>query len=168
MMSNHQIIEMTGAQRSVEPICCRTVSSAAVAGRRWLLSTSRHQVTLMKIYCIALLGALCFVSGCGDHSVSREREYNQQHAQENLDKFRRIFAQLDSAVQVGMAYSNAAAILKVQPGIMKRDDGTFDAHFTYMPLSLDYATYNWLTNGFALRVSNDIVISKDYSYSSKR
>jgi len=122
----------------------------------------------MKIHSIVLLGALCFVSGCGDHSVSQEREYNQQHAQENLDKFRQVFAQLDAAVQVGMTFSNAAAILKVQPGIMKRDDGTFDAHFTYMPRSLDYAKVNWLTNGFALRVSNEIVIRKDYSYTSLR
>lgn len=122
----------------------------------------------MKIHCIVLLGALSCCSGCGDHTVSREREYNQQHAQENLDKFRQIFAQLDAAVQVGMSYSNACAILQVQPGIRKRDDGTFDADFDYQPRSLDYATYNWLTNAFVLRVSNDIVIRKDYGYTSKR
>jgi hypothetical protein len=122
----------------------------------------------MKIYHVVLLGAWCFMAGCGKSVALKEKEYNQQHAQENLEQFKQTFAQLDAAVQPGMTFSNASAILKVPPLIMKHDDGTFDADFVYMPRSLDYATYSWLTNGFTLRVSNDIVIRKDYSYSSKR
>ncbi len=122
----------------------------------------------MKIDHIILLGALCSTAGCGKSPALKEKEYNQQHAQENLEQFKQAFAQLDTAVQTGMTFSNASAILKVPPVIMKHDDGTFDADFVYMPRALDYARYDWLTNGFTLHVSNDIVIHKGYSYSSKR
>jgi hypothetical protein len=65
-----------------------------------------------------------------------------------------------------MPFSNAAAILKIQTGIVKRDDGTFDAHFTYLPSFLEYANVDWLTNGFTLRVSNDSVTRKEYSFTT--
>jgi len=122
----------------------------------------------MKIYHHILLVALCIMTGCGKSDALKEKEYNQQHAQENLEQFRQMFAQLDEAVQVGITFSNASAILKVPPVIMKHDDATFSADFAYLPRSLDYARYDWLTNGFTLHVSNDIVIHKGYSYSSKR
>jgi hypothetical protein len=128
----------------------------------------RYQNTPMKIYHVVLLGTWCFIAGCGKSAAIKQQKYNQQHAQENLEQFKQAFAHLDMAVQAGMTFSNASAILKVPPVIMKHDDGTFEADFVYMPRSLDYATYNWLTNGFTLHVSNDIVIHKGYSYSSKR
>jgi len=146
----------------------RLGSIAEISGAGSLIRNVRHQNTLMKIYHLVLLGALCFIAGCGKSAALKEKEYNQQHAQENLEQFKQVFAQLDAAIQNGMTFSNASAILKVPPVIMKHDDGTFDAYFTYMPRALDYARYDWLTNGFTLRVSNDIVIRKDYSYSSKR
>ena len=122
----------------------------------------------MRIDRIFLFSTLCFVAGCGKSAALKEKEYNQQHAQENLEQFKQEFAQLDAAIQTGMTFSNASAILKLPPAIRKHDDGTFDAYFNYMPNALDYAKYDWLTNGFTLRVSNDIVVHKSYSYSSKR
>ena len=120
----------------------------------------------MKYPIMILLSAVCFLFGCGRHSVSQEREDNQKHAQENVEKFKQIFAQLDAAVQVGMPLTNAITILQVPPRIYTNDNGTVEAHFTYMPSMLDHATYRMLTNGFVLWASNGIVVRKDYGYSS--
>lgn len=122
----------------------------------------------IRIDHIILLGALLCIAGCGKSAALKEKEYNQQHASENLEQFKQTFAQLDAAIEAGMTFSNASAILEIPPVIMNHGDGTFDAYFSYMPRSLDYARYDWLTNGFALHVSNDIVVRKDYSYSSKK
>jgi hypothetical protein len=121
----------------------------------------------MTKYTIILLSVLFLVSGCGKHSISQERAYNPQPAQESLDKFRQTFAQLDARVQTGISYSNACAMIQIQPVVRKRDNGTFDAYFIFATPPLAYTTYSWLTNGFYLRVSNDIVFYKGYSYSSK-
>jgi len=121
----------------------------------------------MKNYTIILLAVLLLVSSCGKQSVNQERAYNPQSAQASLDKFRQTYAQLDAAVQTGMAYSNACAILKIQPIVRKRDNGTFDAYFMFATPPLAFTTYSWLTNGFYLRVSNDIVFYKGYSYSGR-
>ena len=114
-----------------------------------------------------LFAAWSLTSGCDKGGISQEWAYNPQSAQESLDQFTQTFAHLDAAVQTGMAYSNACAILKIQPVVLKRDNGTFDAYFVFATPPLAYTTYSWLTNGFYLRVSNGIVFHKGYSYSSK-
>jgi hypothetical protein len=121
----------------------------------------------MTNYAIILLTIALLASGCGKHGVNQESTYNPQPAQETLDKFTKTFAQLDAAVQTGMVYSNACAVLKIQPVVRKRDNGTFDAYFIFATPPLAYTTYSWLTNGFYLRVSNGIVFYKGYSYSGK-
>ena len=90
----------------------------------------------------------------------------RQHEQEAVEKFRKIFAQLDAAVPVGITFPNAVAVLGKDFIAMTNDSGSFSAYFTYEPRS----TYpvDWLTNGFTLLVSNNIVVRKGYSYTSSR
>ena len=90
----------------------------------------------------------------------------RQHEQESIEKFRQVFARLDAAIPMGISFSNAVTILGSNFIGITNDDGSFSADFIYEPRT----TYpvGWLTNGFTLLVSNDIVVRKGYSYTSSR
>jgi hypothetical protein len=89
-----------------------------------------------------------------------------RHEQNVIEKFRQSFARIDAKVQTGMTFSNTVAILGSQFAAITNNNGSFSAYFVYMPRT----TYppKWLTNGFSLLVSNNIVVRKDYSYTSSR
>ena len=89
-----------------------------------------------------------------------------QQVQDDIEKFRQAFARLDSAVQTGMVFSNAVSILGRPSNTITNSDGTVVAFFDYMPRALEYAKVDWLTNGFELLLSNNIVVWKGYSFTS--
>ena len=89
-------------------------------------------------------------------------------ANEGIEKFRKAFAQVDSAVEVGSAYSRAVAILGQPITTFTNDNGLIQVHFSYTPKAMGHVAVDWLTNGFTLLVSNDIIVRKGYSYTSSR
>jgi len=91
-----------------------------------------------------------------------------QQAQENINKFQTVFAQLDASVPVGSTFSNAVAVLGAPITIITNDDGSLVAFFDYRPRAEGLIKIDWLTNGFTLLLSNNIVIHKGYSYTSSR
>jgi hypothetical protein len=112
-------------------------------------------------------GTACFVSLFGSVLASGTPDIvtkEQQQSQDDLKKFRQAFAEVDASIQVGMAFSNAVAILRIPPFISTNGDGTTDAHYTFMPRDLEYARNISLTNGIILRVSKGVVIRKTYAY----
>ena len=96
--------------------------------------------------------------------VSKHRE----QAQASLGKFRAEFARVDSAVTLGSTFSNALALLGEPIATFTNSDGSMEAHFSYLPAAIGQVSIDWLTNGFTLLVSNNVVVRKGYSYTSSR
>jgi hypothetical protein len=90
----------------------------------------------------------------------------QVHAQAGLKRFEQAFAQADSAVAVGSRYSHALGILGTPIFSSTNSEGLIEAVFSYHPREMLLTRINWITNGFTLVVSNDVVIRKGYSYAS--
>jgi hypothetical protein len=88
----------------------------------------------------------------------------RRHEQDDADmeKFRAWFAHLDAAVTVGNTFSNVVSVLGDQYVAFTNSDGSFSAYFQWMPRSMP--PRRMATNGFSLKVSNDIVVWKDYSF----
>ncbi len=93
--------------------------------------------------------------------VTVQNQETQQQTQEYLEKFKRAFALLDSTIHVGMTFSNAARILRIEPFTRTNDDGTIDAYYTFLTDPRRIRKYDSLTNGITLHISNSIVIGKD-------
>lgn len=89
-------------------------------------------------------------------------------AQQGIEKFRQSFAQADAAVQVGNTFSSAVAVLGKPMSVDTNGNGTIEAYFSYTPREVGRIEIDWLTNGFTLRVSNNIIVRKGYSYMSSR
>ena len=110
-----------------------------------------------------------FVRQNGGQGRARHRRQTPGASPGNsLDRFKAAFAQADSAVPVGSTFSNAVAILGPPITSFTNDSGFVDAVFSYMPAALGQISIEWLTNGFTLLVSNNVIIRKDYSYTSSR
>ena len=102
-----------------------------------------------------------------DHGVEGLVVTSEQvHAQAGLKRFEQAFAQADSAVAVGSRYSHALGILGTPIFSSTNSEGLIEAVFGYNPREMLLTRINWITNGFTLVVSNDVVIRKGYSYAS--
>lgn len=76
-------------------------------------------------------------------------------------KFIRDFADADAAVKVGSKFPNVVSVLGDQYMADTNADGSFDVYYVFMPCAKSPNT--WLTNGFHLKISNGVVVWKDYS-----
>jgi hypothetical protein len=92
----------------------------------------------------------------------------RKQAETALEEFKRDFAKLDAAVQVGIQFTNALAVLGEPMFTRTNKDGTVSADLSYEPRERGRIPIKWLTNGITLMVSNGIVVQKRYSYTSSQ
>ena len=128
----------------------------------WVVTYAPRSKTYGTAFYVTFLGKML---ARGTPSLVAEQH---QQAQENINKFQTVFAQLDASVPVGSTFSNAVAVLGAPITIITNDDGSLVAFFDYRPRAEGLIKIDWLTNGFTLLLSNNIVIHKGYSYTSSR
>jgi hypothetical protein len=89
----------------------------------------------------------------------------RKKAEGDIEEFRRHFALLDAAVNVGDNFSNVVAVLGPPRVAPVKGGGLFVADYDYEhPLSGPVGRVTF-TNGFSLVISNNIIVRKGYSYS---
>ena len=91
----------------------------------------------------------------------------KEEALKDIEEFCRDFARKDAAAKVGNNFPNAELTLGRPILVETNNDGTCDAYYSY-PLPSVYVPIDWLTNGFSLRVSNNVIVRKEYSYTRRR
>ena len=126
----------------------------------WIVIYAPSSKTYGTAFSVSLLGSM-LASGTPMMVAKRLQQGRQE-----IDKFQKAFAKLDAAVQIGMPFSNAVTVLGRPVGIWTNSDLMLDAYFDYRPRAMNYTKVDWLTNGFALHISNGIVIWKNYSFTS--
>jgi len=126
----------------------------------WIVTYAPSSKTYGTAFGVSLWGSML---GSGTPRIVIER---LQQGRQEIEKFQKAFAKLDAAVRNGMPFSNAVAILGQPVAVSTNRDGNLDAYFDYRPRAMDYAKVDWLTNAFVLRISNGIVVLKNYGYTS--
>jgi len=82
----------------------------------WVVTYAPRSKDYGTAFFVSLLGSM-LASGT-PAIVTKER----QQARGDIEKFRQAFARVDAAIQIGMTFSNAAAILRIPPAILTNDD----------------------------------------------
>jgi hypothetical protein len=92
----------------------------------------------------------------------------QSQARAGIQRFAQAFSKIDSVVTLGSKYSAALPLLGAPVFTSTNESGLLTAYFSYQPRDMERTSVALLTNGFSLTVSNDIIIQKDYAFTSNR
>lgn len=98
--------------------------------------------------------------------VTNSNAERQRTGDAVLEQFRNAFARADAATEVGQKFSGALPVLGDPVMIETNTHGAIEARFIYMPNTPPGYTVDFLTNGLWLRVTDDIITAKSYSYTS--